>query len=151
MNDACNAPATAQQHPVRTFLAVLSRHAVDWMEDRRYRAEHRDFIDELESAGDLGSFLEAVGATRDELRAWSISPMASAALLDRMIERVGLTQAEVHADSALLEDLRRACRCCATWQQCRRWLRTGLPEGAEREFCPNAGVLQRLRVQDAPS
>jgi len=147
MNDF---PAAAPG-PLRAFLALLTRYAGDWLEDRRYRDEHQRFIDELESTGNLESFLEALGATRQELCAWAISPIASAALLDRMMLRAGVTREQIAADPALRDDLQRVCRCCASWQRCRRWLRDDKADEAYREFCPNADVLARMRAPALPS
>ena len=131
----------ANTSAARTFVARLARYAADWLEDRAYVAEHRRLIDDLDSTGELESLLEAVGASREELQAWSISPIASHQLLARMMQRVGVDSNELSA--SVLEDARRACRCCASWKQCRRWLRDGAA-GAQHEFCPNAELLERL-------
>lgn len=132
---------------VRAFAAALVLYAKDWLEDRRYVAEHRRFIEDLEESGDLAAFLEALGASAEELGAWSISPVAASELLSRMMTRLGVTREALVADLLAREDLERACRCCASWKACRRWLRDSRRDGAAyRDFCPNAGVLDHLRA-----
>jgi hypothetical protein len=133
---------TVQAQDPRRFLARLARYAADWLEDRRCVDEHHRMIDELDARGELPALLEAVGATREELDAWAISPLTSHQLLARMMERVGVDAGTLSA--TMLDDVRAACRCCASWKQCRRWLRDGEPEGAYRAFCPNAALLDRL-------
>lgn len=131
---------------LRAFLSALALYAKDWLDDRRYVDEHRRFIEELDDAGELPSFLEALGASREELDAWSISPIASAELLNRMMGHVGVPPEVLMRDSLVRDDLERACRCCPSWKQCRRWMRA--PDEAPdayQEFCPNAGILERLR------
>jgi hypothetical protein len=131
---------------LRAFVGALALHAKDWIEDRRYVEEHRRFIEDLEESGDLAAYLEALGATPEELKAWSISPVAASELLARMMARLGVDQDALLGNMLLREDLERACRCCASWKQCRRWLRDTRAEPGEfTEFCPNAGVLERLR------
>lgn len=127
---------------LRTFVARLARHASDWLEDRRYVDEHRRLMEELDERGDLEALLEAVGATREELQAWAISPLTSAKLLERMMARVGVRADEIPV--LAIEDARHACRCCASWKQCRRWLRDGGPGESYKAFCPNASLLDRL-------
>jgi hypothetical protein len=66
-----------------------------------------------------------------------------------MMERVGVQAADI--SPLVIEDARRACRCCASWKQCRRWLRDGGPGDGYKEFCPNAALLDRLAVRSAQS
>ena len=132
----------------RGFLARLARYAADWLEDRRCVDEHRRMIEELDDRGELPALLEAVGATREELDAWAISPLTSHQLLASMMRRVGVDANTLTATS--LEDVRAACRCCPSWKQCRRWLRDGEPGGGYRAFCPNASLLDRLAAATGP-
>jgi len=44
----------------------------------------------------------------------------------------------------MLDDLRKARHCCASWKQCRRWLADVQTDDAYRDFCPNASILERL-------
>ncbi|HZQ63162.1 MAG TPA: DUF6455 family protein [Casimicrobiaceae bacterium] len=137
-----DAPEGSNDAALRGFLTRLARYANDWLEDRQLMDEHRRLMDELDSTGDLDALLEAVGATREELNAWAISPLRSEGLLDAMMARVGVRAEEISA--LVIEDVRRACRCCASWKQCRRWLRDGGAADAYREFCPNATLLDHL-------
>ena len=123
---------------------MFARYASDWVEDRQLMDEHRRLMDELETTGDLDALLEAVGLTREELHAWAIAPLRAENLLDAMMARVGVRPEEVSA--LVIEDVRRACRCCASWKQCRRWLRDGGAADAYREFCPNATLLDHLAI-----
>ena len=124
------------------FFTRLLRYAHHWREERRLTTEHADWIEELEAAGDLDALLEAVGATREELSAFVISPVRADALLDTMMARVGVSREQL--SNIALDDLRKACHCCASWKQCRRWLADGEADGAYRDFCPNASILERL-------
>lgn len=132
----------ANDSAVHGFIAKLARYASDWVEDRQLEDEHRRLMDELESTGDLDALLEAVGATREELQAWAISPLRTDNLLQGMMARVGVRSEQISA--LVIEDVRKACRCCASWKQCRRWLRDGGAADAYREFCPNATLLDHL-------
>lgn len=133
---------SAEDRALHGFLAKLARYASDWVEDRQLVDEHRRLMDELESTGDLDALLEAVGATREELQAWAISPLRAESLLDGMMARVGVRPEQISA--LVIEDVRKACRCCASWKQCRRWQRDGGTADGYREFCPNATLLDHL-------
>ena len=128
------------------FGEALVRYAVGWIDDRRYVASHRRFIEELDQKGELDGLLEAVGVTREQLQAFELSPLASAELLNRMIERVGLTGVEWNGDAWSFNIPQLRCRTCASWRQCRRWLDSGAREGY-REFCPNGELLDELRAK----
>ena len=124
------------------FIARLLRYVDHWREERRLVTEHADWIEELEAAGDLDALLEAVGATREELSAFAISPVQSDRVLDAMMARVGVSREQL--SNIALDDLRKACHCCASWKQCRRWLADSDADAPYREFCPNAALLERL-------
>ena len=131
----------------RAFGEALIRYAAGWIDDRRYIERHRRFIEDLESAGELDGLLEVLGVTREQLRMFELSPLASAELLKRMLERVGLAGIDVKDDdwSSHAPELR--CRTCGSWRQCRRWLDSEAGDDGYREFCPNAELLDRLRLK----
>ena len=135
-------PESINDSALRGFFGKLARYASDWVEDRQLVDEHRRFMNELEATGDLDALLEAVGATREELQAWAISPLRAENLLEAMMARVGVRAEEISA--LVIEDVRKGCRCCASWKQCRRWLRDDGAADAYREFCPNAALLDHL-------
>ena len=127
-------------------LAALAAQVARWCADRRLAAGHQAFLDQIESDGELAAVLEATGATREELHAWAVSPVASEALLAHMLERLQLHTAALDGDAR--HALRRTCHGCAEWKTCRRWLETVAPERiAYRRFCPNARVFDALRAR----
>ena len=69
-------PATRVASRVVAFGENLIRYAAGWIDDRLYVETHRRYIEELERSGELPGLLEAVGLTRDQLRAFEISPLA---------------------------------------------------------------------------
>lgn len=134
--------SSSNEARLQQFFSKLLKYAEHWREERRLMQEHAALVDELEATGDLDALLEAVGATRGELRAFEISPLRADHLLDRMMLHVGVERARL--SNVTLDDLRKACHCCASWKRCRRWLADCGEANAYREFCPNAGVLDRL-------
>ena len=145
-----NQNAQVEQGVVQRALAfgeALVRYAAGWIDDRRYIEHHRQFIEDLERAGELDALLEVLGITREQLHAFDISPLASAELMSRMMERVGLGGADIKGDawSSNVPELR--CRACQSWRQCRRWLDSGAKDEAYHEFCPNAELLDQLRLK----
>src|SRR5439155_21162216 len=111
--------------------------------------KHRRFIEALDNAGELDGLLEALNVTREQLHAFDISPLASAELLHRMMERVGLAGVDINSDAWLSKVPELRCRTCASWRQCRRWLDNEAHDDRYRDFCPNAELLDHLRLQAA--
>ena len=148
------AKSNAQSEPSLAHRALalgeaLVRYAADWIDDRRYIERHRRFIEDLDSAGELDGLLEALDVTREQLRAFDLSPLASAELLRRMMERVGLAGVDIdgYAGSSNVPGLR--CRACSSWRQCRRWLDSEARDDGYHDFCPNAELLDQLRLKAA--
>ena len=144
--------ANAQREPgvaerARAFGEALVRYAAGWIDDRRYIERHRRFIDDLEGSGELDGLLEVLGVTREQLRLFELSPLASAELLRRMLDRVGLAGVDVRDDdwSSRAPELR--CRTCDSWRACRRWLDSEAHDDGYRDFCPNAELLDELRLK----
>jgi hypothetical protein len=81
------------------FGEALVRYAAGWIDDRRYIERHRRFIEEIDNAGELDGLLEALDITREQLDAFDISPLASAELLRRMLERVGLAGVDINGEA----------------------------------------------------
>ena len=129
------------------FGETLVRYATGWIDDRRYIEKHQRFIQNLEQAGELDGLLEALGVTREQLRAFEISPLASAELLSRMMERVGLTGVDVRGEGSPFNSPELRCRTCGNWRQCRRWLDSEARDDGYRDFCPNAELLDQLRLK----
>ena len=129
------------------FGEALVRYAAGWIDDRRYIERHRRFIEEIDNAGELDGLLEALDITREQLNAFDISPLASAELLRRMLERVGLAGVDINGEawSSKVPQLR--CRTCDSWRQCRRWLDSEARDDGYRDFCPNAELLDHLRLE----
>jgi hypothetical protein len=129
-------------HRLRLFSESLIRYAVDWIDEKRYIDAHRRYIEEIERNGDLGAFLERLDVTREQLHAFAISPLASAELLTRMLERIGIADEQIPvARGKLVEQ----CRLCENWRLCRRWLDRGGQNEEYRTFCANADLFDRLR------
>ena len=143
--DSLRTPETPQASAPR-LIARLLRRANHWREERRLVTEHADCVEELDASGDLESFLEAIGASREELSAFAISPLRADHLLDSLMSRIGVAREEL--TNVALDDLRKACHCCGSWKQCRRWLVDGGDAAAYRQFCPNARALERLATQE---
>lgn len=153
-----DSPASAGPGPVArvtsgavAFGERLIRYATDWIDDRLYIDRHRQYIAELERSGELPGLLEAVGLTRDQLRMFELSPLASAELLSNMLERIGLGGIDIRSEASASEAPELRCRACGEWRQCRRWLEGGAQDDGYREFCPNAALLDRLRARQAPA
>ena len=149
-----DSPANAESGPVAriasravAFGENLIRYAAGWIDDRLYVETHRQYIEELERKGELPGLLEAVGLTRNQLRAFEISPLASAELLSGMLERIGLAGIDIRREATASEAPELRCRACGEWSQCRRWLESGAKDDGYREFCPNAALLDRLRAR----
>jgi hypothetical protein len=70
---------------------------------------------------------------------------ASERRLTRMLKRAGLDpEIATHGDTeAIIKEIRRRCRKCASEALCERWL-AGEEEG-NNSFCPNARVFDVLR------
>ena len=149
------APLTRFQHVdstlaarVRATCERLLHYAAAWIDDHRYAEQHREYIAELEASGDLDALLEALDMTRDQLRAFALSPLASNELLLRMLDRIGVPEEEFAPSS--LSAARQHCRACESWRLCRRWL-TDASAGAETpEFCANAELFARMRSRVQP-
>lgn len=144
-SNAQSEPSLAQR--ALAFGEALIRYAAGWIDDRRYIERHRRFIEDLDSAGELDGLLEALNVTREQLRAFDISPLASAELLRRMMERVGLAGVDINGDAWLFKVPELRCRACASWRQCRRWLDSEARDDGYRDFCPNAELLDQLRLK----
>ena len=151
-----NSPASAESRPADTITAParvfgwnLLRYAVEWIDDRRYMARHRRYLDELERSGELDGLLEAMALTREQLAAFAISPLASAELLNAVMVRIGLADIYVGRIATSSTDLAVVCRSCGNWRRCRRWLQSVADEDAYRGFCPNAERLDHLREDNA--
>ena len=136
-------------HRALAFGEALVRYATDWIGDRRYLERHQRFIEDLDNAGELDGLLEALDITREQLRAFDLSPLASAELRRRMMERVGLAGVDINGarGSSDVPELR--CRECASWRQCRRWLAREARDDGYSDFCPNAKLLDKLRLKAA--
>jgi len=112
--------------------------------DRRYAREHARLLDECESSGQLEVLMELTGATREQLRATELSPLAALDLLQRMMQRLGIDprQAADHPDA--LDEAQWRCRLCREWRECRHWLDSGAPDERYRAFCGNAELFERM-------
>lgn len=129
----------------RSLAEALVRYAAAWIDDHRYLERHRRFIEELEHSGELDGLLEVTGITREQLRVFELSPLASAELLSRMLERIGLTRADLQGEDWAAHTPELRCRSCSGWRQCRRWLDSEARDEGYREFCPNAELLDEVR------
>ena len=142
--------ANAERAPADTIIARMFgwsalRYVIAWIDDRRYMARHRRYLDELDSSGELDGLLEALALTREQLAALAISPLASAELLDAVLARVGLADIDVSCTEPSSKTLEMMCRGCGSWRRCRHWVQSVADENAYREFCPNAKLLDQLR------
>lgn len=96
----------------------------------------------------LGS--EAADVARDcsltvsELDRLSALPSASAALLDKRLDLLGLSSA-AQRDRAVMRDLQRTCSSCCLKARCTRDLQSEQGAAAVAAYCPNEHTLQALR------
>ena len=118
------------------------RRGGEWAGDRRFAAEHARLLEEFERTGELETLMEVTGATRDQLQAAELSPLASLDLLHGMMQRLGIDIS--HAQHDALQQAQWHCRMCEEWRECRRWLDAGAADQRYRDFCGNAGLLDRL-------
>lgn len=129
----------------RAFSERLIRYAVDWIDEKRYIDEHRRYIDEIDKSGELDSLLVELDVTRKQLNAFAISPLASAELLTRMIERIGFVDGQIPAATRELAE--QQCRLCENWKLCRRWLNRSEQNEEYRSFCLNTDLFDRLHLE----
>jgi uncharacterized protein YjiS (DUF1127 family) len=106
---------------------------------RCYRREA--LMRELERMPD--SDLADLGIARWQIVALSRSQDAPW-LLQRMLARLGISEAALAGKPDLRRRLERECAVCVARSQCRRWLRRGLPADGYKAFCPNQDDLQSL-------
>jgi hypothetical protein len=67
-----------------------------------------------------------------------------------MLESIGLDPAIVSTGGvgAIMSEVRRRCRSCASEAVCERWLKGDEP--GDNAFCPNAGLFAILKKQSDP-
>jgi hypothetical protein len=67
-----------------------------------------------------------------------------------MLESIGLDPAIVSTGGvgAIMSEVRRRCRSCASEAVCERWLKGDEP--GDNAFCPNAGLFAILKKQSGP-
>jgi hypothetical protein len=119
----------------------------DWLEDRRFADEHHRLMDELEANGDLEVLVELTGATREQLRATELAPLAAFELLHRMMARLGIDAGDTASDVDALAEAQWRCRLCGNWRKCRHWLEGETADAGYRDFCGNAALLDRMRTR----
>jgi hypothetical protein len=142
--------AAAAEGFARHLLALAdhaARRGADWLKDRRFAEEHARLLDELEEHGDFEALVELTGATREQLRASKLSPLAAFELFHRMVRRLGIDPAEVTNDAVAFTEAQWHCRLCTNWRACRRWLDADVPDQRYRDFCSNAALLERMRAR----
>ena len=135
---------------VRRLLALAdsaARRGADWLKDRRFADEHDRLLDELEASGELETLVELTGATREQLRAAELSPLAAFELLHRMMDRLGIDASAAAGDVDALAEAQWRCRLCTNWRECRHWLDRAAADESYRDFCSNAVLLERLRMR----
>jgi uncharacterized protein YjiS (DUF1127 family) len=113
--------------------------AVGAAAQRCYRREA--LVQELGRMPD--SDLADLGIARWQIPALSHSQEAPL-LLQRMLARLGISEAGLAGKAELRRRLERECAVCVSRRQCRRWLRRGLPADGYKAFCPNMDDLQSL-------
>ena len=118
------------------------RRGGEWASDRRFVAEQARLLEEFERTGELETLMEVTGATREQLQAAELSPLASLDLLHGMMQRLGIDTSHAHDEA--LQQAQWRCRTCEEWRECRRWLDSGAADNRYRDFCSNAGLLERL-------
>ena len=138
-------PAEALVRRVSTLAHTVIRRCTEWASDRRYAEEHARVLQELERTGDLEVLVELTGATREQLLAAELTPLAAMDLLNRMMQRLGLDAQQEITQVDAMSDAQWRCRCCKEWRQCRHWLDAGVPDDGYRRFCNNAELFERMR------
>ena len=137
----------ARAEPVESSLR---RHLGDfiagvrhWAAKEQSRRQARAEIDALDRAGALDDVLRELSLSRAEIDDIVNVDPDSPQRLERMLARLGLTEA-VPAASAIGHDVQRVCQRCSRTSTCEHWLEAGAQEGFE-SFCPNAETFQALR------
>jgi hypothetical protein len=149
-----DAHSQSNSHGLESFLQRLwttayaaFRKGNDWLNDRIYARDQAGLLDELEKTGDLEVLMEITGATREQLRATELSPLAALDLLHRMMERLGINPQEAATQADAMIKAQWRCRLCTEWRECRHWLDTDASDVCFRDFCANADLLERLRAR----
>ncbi len=65
-------------------------------------------------------------------------------LLERMIDRLDIDAARSPLVEGVLRAVESSCLACSQAARCGHWLEGDHPDHANREFCPNAGLLELL-------
>jgi hypothetical protein len=120
------------------------RRGSEWASDRRYAREHAALLDECERTGQLEVLMELTGATREQLRATELSPLAALGLFQRMMQRLGIDPQQAADHPVELNEAQWRCRLCREWRDCRHWLDSGAPDERYRAFCGNAELFERI-------
>ena len=91
--------------------------------------------------------LRDLGVTRDQIPLLVSAHPEATELLTRMLERLGITEAEIDSNIGLRDVLKRTCAFCLVRQECRRFLKLPNREDTDgyRAFCPNAAEFEDLR------
>ena len=115
-------PNKEPQEDVRSFAGRLLAfadavilHGTNWVRDWDYAIRHREYLDELEESGQLDALLEVTGATREQLRASELSPLAAFELLHRMMRKLDIDPAETSAPA--MAEAQWRCRLCPSWRE----------------------------------
>jgi Family of unknown function (DUF6455) len=137
-------PSLARRAP--HFVARLVRAVMFWIAQRRFMYQHRRFVEEIEQSSDLDALLEALDLTREQLKSFEISPLASAELLTRMIDRI---HAAGKISTSTLRLAEQRCRSCEKWKLCLRFLNDNEQTDGYRSFCANADLFDRASSRDS--
>jgi len=119
-------------------MIALRQYMHDWIAALRNAVE-LDRIDPHE----LDRLAADAGVSTAELRSLSAAWPNSAALLDRRLAQLGLTEA-AHADRAVYRDMQRVCSRCRAKGRCEYDIDTDPGNAIWEHYCPNVGTLRGL-------
>ena len=110
-----------------------------WIEKLRLIAE----VNSLDAASraQLMSDLQLSPAEFDQMATLSLSSEG----LERVLDLLGMDRAELEREAPrLMSDLRRNCRMCKDWKECRHDLDAGEFSHEVEDYCVNRDILRKL-------